>query len=250
MSEPPDENTPPDASDAGASRQAGLPVTLPVALVSASRAQDAGYLALADQALVAALDQRGYRQVAGNRFERSLPTEAAPATGPGQSLSLAIDVLVPSFTHRHLPNQEVGDLVVDAIPGLALALARPPTSIDVTVELRDPRLAEQAGLPDIFTVRVPDPISALVVKALAWASRKADRDAADVWRLLEVAAATGITPNDWDHPGARADARHVLNDSFGRRNAYGATAATSNPASRTRIASLVQQHVGRDTARG
>ena len=271
------------------------PVSVSLALQSASRAQDAGYLALADisilaahlaadyrvvgghmvsllaeayqvsgvptretadadfgaaasvvadQALLTALDQRAYRQVAGNRFERTIDSAS------DDTVNLTIDVLVPSYSGRHVPNQEVGVLVVDAIPGLSLALARPAMSIDVTLHLREPALAGQAGLPTTFTILVPDALGALVVKALAWASRKADRDAVDVWRLLEVGAAAGLTPGDWVDTGACGDARRALNDSFGRRNASGTTAATPDMASRLRIASLVQQHVGRPARDG
>lgn len=137
--------------------------------------------------------------------------------------------------------------MVDAVPGLSLALARPAHALTVTTCLRDPALAHAANLPTTFPVLVPDPLSALAVKALAWASRRSPRDAVDVWRLLEVANAADLEPSDWSDTGVRGDARRLLHAEFGRRNAAGATRATSDPTARTRIAVLVQRHVGRPT---
>lgn len=195
----------------------------------------------------------------GNRFVRTVgqpnltaradhtPDDPANAGVDEDPLVLTIDVLVPSYSTRHQPNQPVGELTVDAIPGLSLALARTALSITVTTQLRDPTLAHTVNLPTTFPVLVPDPMSALAIKALAWASRHSARDAVDVWRLLEVASAAGLTPTDWSDTGVRGDARRALDTSFGRRNAGGTTHATTDPAARLRIASLVQQHVGRPT---
>ena len=208
---------------------------------------------VADARLLPALTARGYRMVAGNRFVRTLapadprahPDGAPDVPGDEDGLALTIDVVVPSFTTRHEPNQPVGDLVVDAIPGLSYALARQAVEIAVSIRLREPSLATAAGLPTDFTVPVPDPLAALALKALAWASRRTERDAVDVWRLLEVASAAHLAPADWRDTAVRGDARRVLNDSFGRRNSGGTTTATSDPVCRLRVASLVQQHVGR-----
>jgi hypothetical protein len=247
-------------------------------IASASRAQDAGYLALADVAdltgrlnidyrvvgghmvsllvaayqaeeapsretadadigatfdvfadarLLPAILDHGYRAVAGNRFVRQ---EAG-----GQDL--VIDLLAPSYTTRHAPNRHHGAFVVDEVPGLGLALSMDPLVLTLDVGLR-------AGGRLTFDARVPAPVPALAVKALAYRSRLAAKDAVDVWRLLEVASLAGVTASDWEHPGTRADARRVLSDYFGRRNASGTRAATAHPGRRTRIAFMAQTHVG------
>lgn len=189
---------------------------------------------ISDDRLLPALMMRNYQPVAGNRFVRTV----------GQELQLTIDVLVPSYTGRHEPNQPVGQLVVDAVPGLSLALARPGLELTLSIQLREPSLAAEAGLPTVFPVLVPDPLAALALKAVTWSSRHHPRDAVDVWRLLEVASAASLCPQDWNDSGVRGDARRILNDGFGRRTASGTRDATSAPVSRTRVASLVQQHVG------
>jgi hypothetical protein len=172
-----------------------------------------------------------------------------PADGGSNEdlLVLTIDVLVPSHSARHEPNQPVGQLTVDAIPGLSLALARPAIAITVTAQPREPTPADTVNLPTTFPVLVPDPLSALAVKALAWASRHSSRDAVDVWRLLEVASAAELAPTHWSDTGVRGDARRILNADFGRRNTGGTTRATTDPTARLRIAGLVQQHVGKPT---
>ncbi len=133
--------------------------------------------------MLGVLTERGYEMESGNRFVRTVgqPNLSAPADHPhdlpadGGSnedpLVLTIDVLVPSYSARHEPNQPVGELTVDAIPGLSLALARPTIAITVTAQLREPTLADTVNLPTTFRVLVPGPLSALAVKALAWASR-------------------------------------------------------------------------------
>jgi hypothetical protein len=59
-----------------------------------------------------------------------------------------------------------------------------------------------------MAVPVPGPVPALALKALAYRSRLAAKDAVDVWRLLEVAAAAQMSPSEWAGVGVRADARH------------------------------------------
>src|SRR5690242_17228900 len=84
---------------------------------------------IADSRLPEALRGRGYTAAgAANRFVR----RQEDAEGP---LDLAIDILAPSYHGRLLSNQRHGDLIVDEIPGLAFALARPPVIVDLRVRL-------------------------------------------------------------------------------------------------------------------
>lgn len=248
-------------------------------LVSTSRAQDAAYLALADLAalatriggdyrvigghmvtlLVAAsgvtgvpdretadadfgipfsvvrdrrlLDElrgRGYRQAgAANRFERS-----------ASDLQLTIDVLAPSYTGRHEPNRSHGELVVDEIPGLAYALARPARQITATVHLTN-------GADIATTILTPELIPALCIKALAYRSRFADKDALDLWRLLESAYAEHLTASDWPSRPTPMAAAEVLHRQFGRPDGAGIRGLTHDRAQRARIQALVTHIVSR-----
>lgn len=186
----------------------------------------ATFAVLADPRLVPALIAHGYAQRAGNRFARQGP----------DGLDLVIDLLAPSYTGTHNPNRPIGDLVVDEIPGLSFALSAEPRILSLEIEL------SSAGRRDAV-VPVPGPVPALALKALAYRSRLAAKDAADVWRLLEVAAVARMSPDEWAGAGVRTDARQVLHRFFGMRTAPGAQAASAAPAVRTRIAALVQAHV-------
>jgi len=107
-----------------------------------------------DPRLLDGLRARGYRPAgAANRFERA-----------AVDLTLTIDVLAPSYTGRLEVNQPHGDLVVDEIPGLAYALARPGRRVTVRARLTD-------GSDITTTVLVPDVVAALCLKALAYRSR-------------------------------------------------------------------------------
>jgi hypothetical protein len=101
-----------------------------------------------------------------------------------------VDVLVPSYTGRLRPNQRYGELVVDAVPGLSFALARRGVDVELATRLT-------TGAGPAFTVVVPDVTAALCRKALAYRSRHADKDALDIWRLLEAAHALGRTAAEW-----------------------------------------------------
>jgi hypothetical protein len=79
-----------------------------------------------------------------------------------------IDVLVPAYTSRARENVQVADdLFTIEVPGLQLALARPP--VNITLELhRFNGTTLQAELP------FPDEVSALVLKSLATTVRSKD----------------------------------------------------------------------------
>jgi hypothetical protein len=90
-----------------------------------------------DRNLVGRLKDLNYLQVAGNRFARGLSDIPAGMKGRGGSADpeVLIDVLIPAYTSRARENVQVGeDLFTTEVPGLQLALARPPVTI--ALELR------------------------------------------------------------------------------------------------------------------
>jgi hypothetical protein len=165
-----------------------------------------------DHDVVGRLRDLDYTQVAGNRFARGLSDIPVKIKDKEDSLrpEAFIDVLVPAYTSRARQNVRVGgDLFTTEVPGLQLALARPPVTI--TLELR--RLngeVLQCGLP------FPDEVSALVLKSLATTVRSKDTDIADIWRCLEIAFAAGLRPADFTR-GVRAESAEVIRSLFGGR---------------------------------
>lgn len=154
----------------------------------------AAFSVIADQRLIDTLTDLGYRRPgASNRFVR--PTE--------DNLDAVIDVLAPSYTGRHEPNQHHGSLVVDEIPGLAYALATPPVVVEI-----EGRLC--TGVTLRTTTSLPSPLPALCLKALAWRSRHAAKDAEDIWRLLAVCHAAGVSPDTWPDSATARDALAAL----------------------------------------
>ncbi|HEY0868869.1 MAG TPA: hypothetical protein VGD55_00580, partial [Acidothermaceae bacterium] len=140
-------------------------------------------------ALVAGLEVLGYtRPEASNRFIR--------ATESG--LSLVIDVLTPAWGRRMVSNQRHGEMTVDEIPGLSLALAGTGENIDLAVTLLD-------ETSTLFNVAIPTITSALCLKVLGWADRLAGKDAVDVWRLLRAHVQCIPGPIAWRDSGAQGD---------------------------------------------
>jgi hypothetical protein len=129
---------------------------------------------------------------------------------PAPKPTALIDVLVPAYTSRARENVRVAaDLFTTEVPGLQLALAREPVTIDL--ELR--RLNGQTlrcALP------FADELSALVLKSLATRVRSRDTDIGDVWRCLEIAFAAGLQPADFAS-GVRADSAKVIRELFASR---------------------------------
>jgi hypothetical protein len=104
-----------------------------------------------DPALVPGLEALGYtRPGASNRFIRTTDDD----------LRLVIDVLAPAWGRRLVPNQQHGDIVLDEIPGLSLALARPGEQIDLTVTMLD-------GTAMSFPAVIPEINSALCLRRSA-----------------------------------------------------------------------------------
>jgi hypothetical protein len=85
-----------------------------------------------DHHIVDRFKDLGYTQVAGNRFARGLSdipvtTKNRDEPPPPEAL---IDVLIPAYTSRARENVRVAeDLYSTEVPGLQLALARPPVTI-------------------------------------------------------------------------------------------------------------------------
>jgi len=171
---------------------------------------------VADGAFVDELTVRGYVRRGGNRFVRDDDT---------------IDVLVPAAASRARHNRRVGALVVDEVSGLSFALPRPVESADVDVALTD-------GTSLHYAVSLPDPLAALVLKALAWNARLADKDIVDVHRCLAVARVAGVTPDDWPDHSEAVRARELLRGRFATRRSTAVRAliaATCGPLTRPDI---------------
>lgn len=117
--------------------------------------------------LTTSLADLGYRQVDGSRFTRDQ-----------DGLTLVIDLLVPD-SHAEEHNIELGPLSADAAPGLTIALAREATWVDVSVVLTSQQSVD-------LRLPLPDIAIAVVLKTLAWSKRLEDKDAIDVYRLLDV----------------------------------------------------------------
>ena len=192
---------------------------------------------IASPELLTRLIGLGYWQEAGNRFERNLATdEVAAGDDPNALPRPTIDVLAPSGTSAHRPNQPYGDLVVDEIPGLRLALAAEATVLSV-----DTRLT--TGQELLVTVPLPSPKAALVLKVLAFDSRHATKDVIDIWRLLEVCRVAGLTPADWRSTGAQGNAVKVLRQLV-RPGSNALRAAIRDSGTRVRVTAIARAVVG------
>jgi hypothetical protein len=166
-----------------------------------------------DKGVVSRLKGISYLQVAGNRFARALSDIPVGMTDERDSRNpeALIDVLVPTYTSRTRENVRVGeDLFTTEVPGLQLALARPPVTI--LMELR--RLN---GLTLRCELPFADELSAVVLKSLATTVRSKDTDITDVWRCLEIAFAAGIGPAEFTS-GTRADSAKLIRTLFGSRH--------------------------------
>lgn len=181
---------------------------------------------LAVSRLIDALTDRGYQLSGGNRLLRE-----------AHGLELAIDVLVPADTSRIRHNRPVGDLFVDEAPGLGYALAREPFVAHMEVRLTTGDVLQ-------MTANFPDAVAALCLKVEAFSSRHENRDAVDVWRLLEALNADGMTANDWPRTPTPDRTAVIMRRDFLPINGPGASAASSTPRQHARIRALVSRVVG------
>lgn len=199
-------------------------------------------IAVKDGVIIAALEDVGYERDSGNRFVRRItdvPVRLKDAS-PTET-DAAIDILTPAYTSRPRENVRISEaLTTTEVPGLAIALKRP--GIELEVALR--RLNEE-----VLNVRVvvPDEVSAVVLKALAWRQRAAARDAVDMWRTLEVAFAAGLRAADFD--GAWSTADRVLDEAFAKPDGAamkgiaesGSLSASASGERHTRIRALLNR---------
>ncbi len=245
-------------------------MTIPIHVISGSRAEDAAYRALADAAIAASgLDT--WRLVGGHMVnlhalrstvpltlratrDADLAVELVaiksgglldqlrtlgydnPRSGNRFELSVpggaaTIDLLAPSFTTRYIANMDAGPIAVDGIPALHVALARPPLWFDVTAELTSGDRTEAR-------VAIPDIASALAIKAFAYTQRLAPRDAEDIRRLLEVAYAE-LTDNPWPTGPTFAQAARLLTEHFDSPG-RGLTSIAADTLTRTRTRALIR----------
>jgi hypothetical protein len=146
---------------------------------------------------------------------------------------------------RPRENVQVGeDLFTTEVPGLQLALARPPAAITLGLRRLNGETLE-CELP------FADEVSALVLKGLATTVRSKDTDIADIWRCLEIAFAAGVSPEDFSI-GARAESAAVIRSLFdSRRNSPMAAltagqriSAEAADARLTRIRALIARVLG------
>ena len=127
------------------------------------------------------------------------------------------------------------------VPGLDLALRRPGTDIDAELRLTNGDVRQA-------TIVLPDSLAMLVLKARARTVRNEERDAQDLRRCLEVAAADGVTPAVIDAEVV-GDLRDLLQRELGPGGASLApiTRGLSDDAAarlRTRIRSLLADVIG------
>jgi hypothetical protein len=143
--------------------------------------------------LLEGIEARGYEKVRGNRWQRHID-ERRVAT---------VDLLIPSYTTRIRDTVRVGGVVTTEVPGLAEALRRPGVTVEADLLLTDGTVLDA-------TVVLPDPIGALALKAGARTVRDEERDASDLWRCLEIAAADGVVPSALDADDAVSWLRGAL----------------------------------------
>jgi hypothetical protein len=187
---------------------------------------------LKDASLVSALGSAGYRKVAGNRWERPIDGRR----------TAAVDLLVPAYRSRARHTVRIGDVTTTEVPGLAVALRRPGVELEVEFALTD-------GAVLHAEVVLPDAVSMVALKAGARGVRNEDRDAEDLWRCLEIAAAEGVTPDDFagDEPLANVASRVARElDPAGPTVALLTTGLQPDAAARrrTRLRALVAEVTG------
>jgi hypothetical protein len=135
--------------------------------VDADAGMDQQALVAAEPVLHQRIQQLGYTLAAGNRYTRETPDGR-----------LDIDILIPSFsTNRQ--SVEVAGRGFGGVPGLSLAVSAPPIMVHANITLTDGERIE-------FTVPVPDVEIAVILKALAWQSRLADKDVTDLVTLFHI----------------------------------------------------------------
>jgi hypothetical protein len=143
--------------------------------------------------LVDAIEALGYAKTFGNRWERPIDDRRVAA----------VDLLVPSYRSRARATVKLGDVVTTEVPGLADALRRPGVTIDAELHTTDGNVLNT-------NVVLPDAVGTLALKAWARSVRNETRDAEDLWRCLEIAAADGVTSEVFDGDEPLEELRGIL----------------------------------------
>jgi predicted nucleotidyltransferase len=151
------------------------------------------------ESLKDALERKGFRQVAGDQFKMVLPGVAGI---PGTELTPTIDVVTAARTSRVRQNRRFGPMTLQETAGLAAALSTSEVRVMLNLHCNG---YEALG---IF-IKLPTEACMLALKVFAWRDRRADRDAYDLWRCLEVAAAANLDPSAFDS-GEKAQAAVLL----------------------------------------
>jgi hypothetical protein len=175
-------------------------------------------LALRQGLLIEQLEAMGYEKASGCRYVR--PVSDISSLPPNQDRArhyrATIDLLAPAYTKRARPNVTVEKLQTTEVPGLAVALNRSPLRLDLTLVRMD-------GTRLTAILDLPDEASAIIIKALTWQVRGQTKDAIDLWRCLEIAAAAQVHPEDIQgDDGARA--KEVIRRVFADKNSAGTQA--------------------------
>lgn len=173
----------------------------------------------------------GYELEQGNRYTRT--------TAQGR---LDLDILVPSFGNSHHCT-EIAGRGFDSIPGLHLAVAGAAVMVHARVTLTPGETIE-------FTVPIPDVEAAVVLKALAWRSRYADKDVTDLATLFEIVHRYRERIRVWrladaDLTGARKDAVAALELLTSDVDRGGCSRAFIGSASPVRFSALVRRYSGK-----
>jgi hypothetical protein len=148
---------------------------------------------LREPELVEAIESLGYRKVLGNRWERQVDIRRVAS----------VDLLIPAYKSRARSTVKVGNVVTTEVPGLAEALRRPGVEVNALFRLT-------TGEALTATVVLPDVLSTLALKTLVRGVRNEERDAQDLWRCLEIAAAVGVTPADFEQSSTMVAVRRML----------------------------------------
>lgn len=249
-----------------------------VRLGSTSRAQDAGFFALADVAVVAERLDIDYRLIGGHMVSllvaaygaTSVPARETSDADLGAEFSVVadqglIDALTSlGYTRPGASNRFVRPLAMEleaVIDVLApsytgrheanqqhgsLVVDEIPGlayALGVAPVVVDLEAEFTTGATVVTTVRVPAPLPALCLKLLAWDSRMAAKDATDIWRMLAVCDTAGITAADWPDAATARDSRRAL-DRFARIDSVSLRRVTHDRATRNRIRALAQRVAG------
>ena len=248
-------------------------------LVAASRAEEAGYLALADIAALAERTSFDYRIVGGQMV--SLHIAASGADDPALRQTLDADVgveqqvagdptLVEGLSELGYEQPEAANRFVRTAVGgqrLVVDLLAPSYDSRMHTNRRHGQMTvdEIPGLSfalahpgerhalnvqlldgsvlDFVTV-IPEITAALCVKALGYANRLAAKDALDVWRLLVAYRERIPAPEPWSETGVQGDAAAILRRDFAQVSGKGVRAASDSRVGQAQIRALVLHALG------